>query len=310
MASGKYIIIGDSDMSYDFSQMPRFLQELKRGYDLVVGCRMPRGGGTIQPGAMPFLHRWLGNPLLSLLGRLFFRVDIIDFHCGIRAFRRECIPGLGLQTTAMEFCTEMIVKASLAGLKIGQVPVTLRPDARNRPPYLRTWRDGWRNLRFMLLHAPRWLFLYPGLVMTAFSIIAFIALLVGPVEVGKIRFDTHTLLVAAVGILVGFEITLMGLFSEVFSRRFGLLPPNKLSEKILRIGPFEKGLLVGGIVLAGGLFCLFMAFLTWRSVDYGNMNYPDTLRLVIPAVTCMSLGVEIIFGGFLLAVLDLSTPRD
>jgi hypothetical protein len=162
----------------------------------------------------------------------------------------------------------------------------------------------------MLLHAPRWLFLYPGLVMTAFSIIAFIALLVGPVEVGKIRFDTHTLLVAAVGILVGFEITLMGLFSEVFSRRFGLLPPNKLSEKILRIGPFEKGLLVGGIVLAGGLFCLFMAFLTWRSVDYGNMNYPDTLRLVIPAVTCMSLGVEIIFGGFLLAVLDLSTPRD
>ena len=307
-ARGKYVLIGDSDMSYDFSQMPRFLQELERGNDVVVGCRVPRGGGTIQPGAMPFLHRWFGNPLLSLLGRVFFRVNIIDFHCGIRAFRRDCILRLGLQTTGMEFASEMIVKASLAKLRIGQVPVTLRPDARKGPPHLRTWHDGWRHLRFMLLHAPRWLFLYPGLAMTAFSMVVFIALLFGPVEIGKVRFDTNTLLMATVGILVGFEIMLLGLFSEVFSRRFGLLPPSELSGKILRVGPFEKGLLAGGIMFCGGLFCLFIAFLKWRSIDYGNLSYPDTLRLIIPAVTCMSLGIEIIFGGFLLAVLDLVAP--
>jgi hypothetical protein len=268
---------------------------------------MPRGGGTIQSGAMSFLHRWLGNPLLSFLGRLFFRVKISDFHCGIRAFRREAILGLGLQTTGMEFATEMIIKANLAGLEIGQIPVTLRADGRNRSSHLQTWHDGWRHLRFMLLHAPRWLFLYPGFIVTVFSIIIFTALLFGPVMVGGVRFDTHTLLVATVGILVGFEIMLLGLFSEVFSRRLGLLPPSKLSGNILRAGPFEKGLLVGGIVFAGGLLCLLIAFLKWKSVDFGDLSYPGALRLVVSAVTGMSLGVEIIFGGFLLAVLDLGT---
>ena len=302
-ARGKYVLIGDSDMSYDFSQMPRFWEQLRHGADLVVGCRMPRGGGTIQPGAMPLTHRYLGNPLLSLLGRIIFHIDLVDFHCGIRAFERERILALGLQTSGMEFATEMIVKARLAGLGIKQVPVTLRPDGRNRPPHLQTWQDGWRHLRFMLLHAPRWLFLYPGFALTAFSLGTFILLLSGPVVITKIRFDVNTLLVMAAGILAGFQVMVLGLFSEIFSRRFGLLPPSKLTERILGIGLFEKGIAIGGGILVAGFLYLIFARLKWKSTGFGNLSYPDTLRLTIPAVVGMCLGVQIMFGGFLLAVL-------
>jgi glycosyltransferase involved in cell wall biosynthesis len=309
-ASGKYILVGDSDMSYDFKQMPRFLEKLRLGHELVMGCRMARGGGTIMPGAMPFLHRWLGNPILSTLGRVLFRTDILDFHCGIRAFDRERVLTLGLRTPGMEFASEMVVKATLAKLRFAQVPVTLRPDGRNRPPHLRTWHDGWRHLRFMLLHAPRWLFLYPGLAMMVLSIIAFATLLPGPVKLGGIRLDTNTLLVCAIGIMAGFQVTLMGLFSEMFSRSTGLLPPSKLADRLFKADPFEMGILLGGPLLLGGATCLFLALAKWKNVGFGDLTYPDTLRLIVPSVTGMSLGIQIMFGGFLLAVLGVNADSD
>jgi glycosyltransferase involved in cell wall biosynthesis len=304
-AQGKYVLMGDSDSSYDFTQMPRFLEKLRQGYDLVMGCRMERGGGTILPGAMPPLHRWLGNPVLSGLGRFFFHINITDFHCGIRAFNRARLLALQLWTPGMEFASEMIVKAALARFKLAEVPVTLRPDGRNRPPHLKTWRDGWRHLRFMLLHAPRWLFLYPGLTLMTFALVAFTVLLFGPLSVGGVRFDTNTWLVTAMGILVGFQIALFGLFSEVFCRTSGLLPPGKLAIGILRIEPFEKGLLLGATLFMTGAICLLIALAKWKAAGFGDLSYPGTLRWVIPSVTGMSLGIQVVFGGFLLAVLGL-----
>jgi hypothetical protein len=308
-ARGKYVIMGDSDLSYDFSQLPAFLAKLRNNDELVMGCRLPRGGGAIDLGAMPFLHRWLGNPALSWLGRRLFGADIIDFHCGMRGFNRERILGLNLQTPGMEFATEMIVKASLAGCRVAQVPVRLRRDGRDRPPHLRTWRDGWRHLRFMLLHAPRWLFLYPGLTALLFSSFVFAVLLTGPVRLGHARFDTNTLLVATAGILGGFQVALMGLFSETFAARSGLLPGNRLTDWLLRVGPFEKGIFAGGSLFLAGMACLVGAFLKWRATGFGNLTYPDTLRLVVPAVAGMSLGIQVVFGGFLLAVLGLNTGK-
>jgi glycosyltransferase involved in cell wall biosynthesis len=304
-ARGKYVVMGDSDMSYDFTQMPRFLEKLRQGHELVMGCRMERGGGTILPGAMPFLHRWLGNPVLSSLGRVLFRTPIIDFHCGIRGFDRERVLALGLCTPGMEFASEMVVKASLARFKIAQVPVTLRPDGRNRPPHLRTWRDGWRHLRFMLLHAPRWLFLYPGLAIMLLATAAFAVLLAGPVNFRGMKFDTNTLLVCSVGIMAGFQITLMGIFSELFSRSMGLLPPNKLVDRILKAEPFNKGILIGGPLFVAGVVCLFLALVKWKDTGFGSLTYPDTLRLVISSVIGMSLGIQIMFGGFFLGVLGV-----
>jgi hypothetical protein len=306
-ARGKYVVMGDSDLSYDFSQLPAFLEKLRNNDELVMGCRLPRGGGAIQEGAMPFLHRWLGNPALSGMGRLLFRSGIIDFHCGMRGFNRERILGLNLKTPGMEFATEMIVKACLAGCRVTQVPVTLRRDGRDRPPHLRTWRDGWRHLRFMLLHAPRWLFLYPGAATLAVFSLLFATLLAGPVTLGGVRFDTNTLLLATVGILGGFQVALMGLFSETFAAKAGLLPANKLTDWVGRVSPFETGILAGcGLFLAGAV-CFAAALLKWKAAGFGNLTYPDTLRMIIPAATGMSLGVQVVFGGFLLAVLGLDT---
>lgn len=308
-AHGKYVLMGDGDMSYDFTQMPRFLEKLREGKDLVMGCRMASGGGTIERGAMPFLHQWLGNPILSKLGRIMFGTGIRDFHCGIRAFNRERVLALGLRTQGMEFASEMVVKAALAEFHIAQVPVTLRPDGRNRPPHLRTWRDGWRHLRFMLLHAPRWLFLYPGLALMIFSTLFFLILLAGPLNVGNVRFDTNTLLMAGMGILVGFQITMFGLFSEVFSRTSGLLPPTRLVDRILKMEVFEKGIIFGGLMFVAGAGCLIVAFAKWKAIGFGDLSYPDTLRLIVPSATWMSLGIQIIFSGFLLAVLGLKVDR-
>jgi glycosyltransferase involved in cell wall biosynthesis len=309
-ARGKYVIMGDGDLSYDFTQMPGFLEKLRQGEELVMGCRLPRGGGCIQPGAMPFLHRWLGNPVLSGIGRLLFGVGITDFHCGIRAFDRQRLLDLDLRTPGMEFASEMVVKARLAGLRISEVPVTLRPDGRNRPPHLKTWRDGWRHLRFMLLHAPRWLVLYPGIVITLLALACFILLLMGPVQIGRARFDTNTLLVAHVGVLAGVQVILLGLFSEVFSRRLGLLPSSRAVERLLESGPFEKGIFIGGSLFLSGLACLTVAFFKWHAVGFGDLTYPDTLRLVIPGATGMALGLQVVFGGFVLAALGFNSTAN
>ncbi|MSU55226.1 MAG: glycosyltransferase family 2 protein [Candidatus Taylorbacteria bacterium] len=299
---GRYVLIGDSDMSYNFLQMPLFLKKLHKGYDLVVGCRMPKGGGEIKSGAMPILHRYLGNPFLSWLGRLLFKTQIVDFHCGLRAFDREKILSLNLKYRGMEFASEMIVKSKLAGLKIAQVPVTLRRDGRKRNSHLNTWGDGWKHLRFMLLHAPRWLFLYPGVALCLLSALVFGWLAYSPVLINGIRFDTNTLMISSVGILIGFQILTFGLVAEIVSARSLRLPQSFMARKILKIGPFETGIFAGLGFFIAGLICLSLAFIKWKNVGFGNLSYPDTLRLVIPAVTAISLGVQVVFGGFLLGI--------
>ena len=217
VAKGNYVLMGDADGSYDFGELSSFLFRLREGADLVMGCRLPKGGGVIKPGAMPWKHRWIGNPVLSYLGKFFFKAPIDDFHCGLRAFRRDAILGLNLDSTGMEFASEMVVRSVIARLKIEQIPITLRPDGRIRSPHLRSWRDGWRHLRFMLLFSPKWLFLVPGLVLTVVGTLGFFALLVGPISIGHVTFDTNTLLVCSAAILVGFQIVFFAIFTMVFA---------------------------------------------------------------------------------------------
>lgn len=304
-ARGKYVLMADSDMSYDFSEMPRFLELLRQGNELVMGCRLPKGGGVIYPGAMPWSHRWIGNPLLSGLGRLFFNAPTIDFHCGIRAFDKAKMLSLNLTTAGMEFASEMIVKSNFANLRMAQVPVTLRPDGRARPPHLRTWRDGWRHLRFMLLYCPRWLFFYPGIFLLALCAAAFLFLLPAPRSVAEIVFDTNTLLVAGTGVIMGFQIVLLAIVMEVFARSAGLLPRNKLVDRISGGSPFETGLLTGGAIGLVGLGYLLYAVNVWKGTGFGDLSYPESLRLIIPAIIAMCIGLQTIFGGFVLAVLGL-----
>ena len=307
--SSTYVLMGDADGSYDFRELPRFLAKLRGGAELVMGCRLPSGGGTILPEAMPWKHRWIGNPVLSRIGRLFFYAPVNDFHCGLRAFRRDAILGIDLHCTGMEFASEMVVKATLAGLKIDQVPVTLRPDRRNRPSHLRSWRDGWRHLRFMLLFTPKWLFLVPGGLLTAVGTLGFAPLMAGPVTVGGVTFDTNTLLVCSVAIITGVQTIFFGLFTKLFAVHQGLLPPNDRIMGLLKGHPVEWGIGLGLFALLVGLGYLTGAILLWQKVGFGELSYPDSLRIVIPAVTAIALGVQFVFSGFALAVLDLSRPH-
>jgi len=307
-AKGKFIIIADSDLSYDLTELSRYVEGLQNGWDLVIGCRLPSGRGTIHPGAMPFLHRWVGNPVLSALGRVFFNSNIHDFHCGIRAFQRDKILGLNLTTPGMEFSSEMIVKAHLAGLSISEVPATLRKDGRTRSPHLRTWRDGWRHLRFMLLYAPNWLFLYPGLGIFLMSLSVFLFLLRDPLVVGNIKFDTNTLLAAGMGILVGVQIISLATFINVYTRGHGLLPPDSFYQKLAKSRPFESGLAVGFSVGILGTIYLVRAFLEWKAVGFGDLPYSQGLRLIIPSVVLIALAPQAAFTGFVLAVLGIHTP--
>jgi len=302
-AQGTYIIMGDADDSYDFSATFPFIQKLREGYDLAMGCRLPKAGGTIMPGAMPWLHRWLGNPALSGLGRLFFQCPVTDFHCGFRAFKRDFCLKLDLQTSGMEFASEMVIKSTLLGAKIAEIPITLYKDGRNRRPNLNTWRDGWRHLRFMLMYSPRWLFFVPGsLLLIVGSLIGGI-LLAGPLTIGGITFDTNTLLVAAMAILVGFNLMSFGVFSKIIAISTKLLPQDPLLEKLSRTFSLEMGIFCGAFVTLLGASLLGLGMLHWQSHNYGNLSYPESLRLVIPGTTALTLGVEIIFSSFLISIL-------
>jgi glycosyltransferase involved in cell wall biosynthesis len=306
-ARGKYVLMGDADGSYDFRELPNFLQHLRQGKKLVMGCRLPVGGGVIEEGAMPWLHRWIGNPVLSSLGKMFFQSSMDDFHCGLRAFDREAILDLDLQCTGMEFASEMPVKASLANLPVHQIPITLRPDKRSGAPHLRSWRDGWRHLRFMLLFSPKWLFFIPGIILFSVGLFGFIALMLGPLDIAGITFDTNTLLVCAAMLLVGFQALFFAIFTKAFAVRFGILPPDRRFNAILDSHTVEIGI-VGGILLALlGAGYLVAAVLYWQNVSFGDLPYAESLRIVIPAVTAIALGMQSIFGGFLLAILNL--PR-
>jgi hypothetical protein len=304
-ASGTYVLMGDADGSYDFRELPRFLAKLRAGADLVMGCRLPSGGGRVLPGAMPWKHRWIGNPVLSSLGRLFFHAPVKDFHCGMRAFRRDAIVALDLHGSGMEFASEMVVKSTLAGLKIDQMPITLRPDRRSRPSHLRSWRDGWRHLRFMLLFTPTWLFLVPGGSLTIAGAFGFAALSSGPVTVSGVTFDTNTLLVCSMAIITGAQTLFFGLFTKLFAIHRGLLPRNERITRLLKSHPVEWGIGLGLLTLLVGLAYLAGAVLLWRGAGFGELSYPDSLRIVIPAVTAIALGVQFVFSGFVLAVLDL-----
>jgi glycosyltransferase involved in cell wall biosynthesis len=293
-AYGQYIIMGDADDSYDFTNLNAFVEKLRNGYDLVMGNRFK---GGIKPGAMPFLHKYLGNPVLTWLGKIFFGSPCNDFHCGLRGFRKDSIESLDLRTTGMEFASEMVVKASLRGLKITEVPTVLSPDGRSRPPHLKTWRDGWRHLRFLLMYSPRWLFLYPGLILMFGGLLATMWLLGQP--------KVHTLLYSAMAIIIGFQIVSFAIFTKVFAITEGLLPEDKKINKFLSYINLETGLIIGVFLVLSGLVGSIYALRIWQSSSFGQLDPATTMRIVIPSVTALSLGIQNIFSSFFLSVLGL-----
>ena len=304
-ARGTFVLMGDADDSYDFGEVSRFVPLLRDGYDLVQGCRLPAGGGVIMPGAMPWLHRWLGNPVLSWVARRWFRTSIHDIYCGMRAFRKDSYTRLSQRCTGMEFATEMIVKASLYDLRIGEVPITLHPDGRrSHPPHLRTFRDGWRTIRFFLLCSPRRLFLGPGVLLAALGLLGY-ALAMPAVTIRGATFDAHTLLFASLALLTGYQAVLYGLFAKVFAASEGLLPPDLAVTRIRNLLSLERGLAIGAVLGSLGLLLLAKAVLIWLEAGLGRLDYASTMRVVVPGVTLTSLGVQTVLGAFLLSILEL-----
>lgn len=299
---GKFIIIGDADDSYDFGNLGPFVEKLREGFDLVMGNRFK---GGIKPGAMPPLHRYLGNPVLTAIGRLFFDSPCGDFHCGLRGFDRAAILALDLRTTGMEFASEMVVKATLHKLRIAEVPTTLSPDGRSRAPHLRSWRDGWRHLRFLLLFSPRWLFLYPGALLMLIGLATGLWLLPGQRTIDGVNFDIHTLLFAALAVIIGFQAINFAVFTKVFAISEGLLPEDDRFSRALRFVSLEVGLVVGGLLLLVGIAGAIYALSGWGTRSFGNLDPTRTMRVVIPSITCLTLGVEIILSSFFLSILGM-----
>jgi hypothetical protein len=305
-AHGEYVIMGDADDSYDFTNLMPFIIELRKGYDLVMGNRFK---GGIAPGAMPPLHRYLGTPVLSFIGRLFFRSSIGDFNCGLRGFRRDSAIALGLQATGMEFASEMIVKAALAKQKISEVPTTLDKDGRSRPPHLNTWRDGWRHLRFLLLFSPRWLFFIPGMVLLVLGIGLGAAVATGPLTIGGVSFDVDTLVACGAMVDIGFQAVLFWLFTQVYAGAEGFLPTEPKVQTLLGKLSLERGLLAGAVVGLAGLVGLVFSLTYWQGHAFGHLNYEHALRLMVPSVTALVLSCQIILGTFFLSILGIKQTR-
>jgi len=301
-ARGKYIMMGDADDSYDFGHAPRFVAELRKGADVVMGNRF-RGG--IQKDAMPPLHRYFGNPALTKLGQLFFGSPVGDFYCGLRAFRKDAYERMGLRTTGMEFATEMVVKATLLRMHIAEVPTTLSPDGRSRPPHLRTWRDGWRTLRFFLLYSPRWLFLYPGLLLMLAGLAACAWLIPGPRPFAGTVLSVDTLLFAAVAVILGFQAVTFALFTKLFAISEGLLPEDPRLTKAFQYITLETGILVGSGLFLLGLGGSIWAVRYWGLHHFGPLDIEWIMHRVIPAVLSLSLGGQVIFASFFMSVLGL-----
>jgi glycosyltransferase involved in cell wall biosynthesis len=305
-ARGRFVVMGDSDDSYDFSQLDGFVEKLRAGQQLVMGNRFL---GGIAPGAMPSLHRYLGNPVLSMVGRVFFGSSCGDFHCGLRGFDRDAILGLDLQAQGMEFASEMVVKATIRRLRIAEVPTTLSPDGRSRPPHLRSWRDGWRHLRFLLLFSPRWLFLLPGVALFAAGLAMMVWLLPAPRHIAGITLDIHTLYYASLAVMVGFHSMLFWVFTKVYGVREGIVPPDPLFNAILRFVTLETGLIVGGTLLLLGLALGVYALGAWGSVEFGVLAPERAMRLVIPSGTAILLAFHIMYAAFFLSVLEIRSSR-
>jgi len=304
-ARGKFIIIGDCDESYDFLEIPKFVDKLRQGYDLVQGCRLPSGGGKILTGAMPFLHRWLGNPLFSVLVRHMFAAPIHDVYCGMRGFTREHYLRLDQRCTGMEFATEMIIKSAIFGARVAEVPVTLHPDGRrSHPPHLRTFHDGWLTLRFLLVYSPRWLFLYPGIALVFLGLFGYFLAIPGAV-IGGARLDAHTLLFASLAILLGYQSIAFAVFTKTFAIGERLLPSDPRLARLFEVVTLERGLLLGLGTFAIGIVLLLVAVNDWRLARFGPLDYPHTMRLVIPGVTLTALGFQTILSGFFISILRM-----
>ena len=301
-ARGRYVIMGDADDSYDFAHLDAFVEQLRQGADLVMGNRF---AGGIAEGAMPPLHRYLGNPVLSLIGRVFFRTKIRDFHCGLRGFSRQKMLDLNLHTTGMEFASEVVVRSVLAGYRIVEVPTTLAKDGRSRPPHLRSWRDGWRHLRFLLLYSPRWLFLVPGLVLAVLGAIGSLVLLITPVTVGSVTFDIGTLLYANAALVVGVQAVSFALLTKVYAMEEGFLPRDRRMDRVASWLGLETGLIAGGALIILGVLAAVLSLNFWNKSDFGELNASDTVRVVVPAAVGFMLGAQVALNSFFLSILGL-----
>lgn len=301
-AYGKYVIMGDADDSYDFLHLMPFVEKLREGYDLVMGDRF---AGGIEEGAMPWSHKYIGNPVLSFIGRLFYKSKIRDFHCGLRGYNRESMLNLHLQTTGMEYASEMVVKSELNGLKIAEVPTTLSKDGRSRPPHLRSFRDGWRHLKFLLMYAPNWLLLYPGFIFLILGLVLGGTIVVDKITINNINFSIHTLLYCACLIIIGLSILQMYLIVKAYAYNHNFLPKKQTDwnhkireDRIIAIG---AGIVILGIVLS------IIAVETWKASSMGDLNAEQTMRIVIPAVLCLIVGFQSIFTGFMVGVMKIRT---
>lgn len=301
-ARGRYIIMADADDSYDMTALMPFLERLRAGADLVMGNRF-RGG--IAPGAMPLLHRLLGNPVLSFTGRLFFGSKIGDFHCGLRGFSRDSVLRLGLQATGMEFASELVVKATLAGQRVEEVPTTLAPDGRSRPSHLRSWRDGWRHLRFLLIFSPRWLFFYPGLALLVLGLGIGIAITPGPLAIGGIKLDVDTLAGAAAMVIIGVQGVLFAIFTSVYASNEGFLPRSAAVARLLRMWTLERGLAVGAALGLAGVAGGIASLTIWSGVAFGRLPYDSVLRVVLPSATALVTSCQLVLGTFFLSILGI-----
>lgn len=304
-ASSPWIIMGDSDDSYDFSHISGFIEKLKEGNDLVMGCRLPTGGGKILPGAMPWKNRWIGNPVLSFLGRTLFQTPVHDFHCGMRAFTKKAYDAMQLHTTGMEFASEMVMKATLWKMKVVEVPITLHPDGRSRPPHLKPWRDGWRHLRFMLIYSPRWLFLIPGLIMMLLGLIATLALYSGPITIKDVVLDVGTMLLTAMLLIIGFQLVVFAFLAKIFAIGAELMPEDKKLNLLFRYITLEKGLAVSAMSVGCGLLVLIAAFIKWKLAHFGFISYSENMHRLILGMTWCVLGIQGIFASFFFSVLGL-----
>ena len=304
-AQGRFVIMGDADESYDFAEAPKFVEKLRQGYDLVQGCRLPSGGGSVAPGAMPVTHRWIGNPMFSLMARVMFRAPIHDIYCGLRGFTKAFYETLQMRCTGMEFATEMIIKASLRRARITEVPITLHPDGRKaHAPHLRTIRDGWRTLRFFLMYSPRWLFAFPGILLGLLGVGGYLLTLLGASFSG-ITLGAHTMLVAGMLIILGFNIFISGLIAKTFAIKEGFLPSDPKLTRFFKIATLERGLLLGTAGIAAGAVCIFSVLRHWVGIHFAHLNYESTMPWIGTGILFIILGAQLIFSSFLVSLVGI-----
>lgn len=305
-ARGRYVLMADADDSYALDRPEAFLTALRAGNDLVMGNRF---AGGVESGAMPALHRYLGNPVLSAVGRVFFRIPVRDFHCGMRAFDRDKAIDLDLRSSGMEFASELVVKFALAGHRVTEVPTTLARDGRDRPPHLRSWRDGWRHLRFLLLFSPRWLFLYPGALLTLVGAVLTARLVAGPVSIGPAVLDVQSLLLASTAVVIGVQALLFAVLSRTYAAGRGMLPTTGHLLTVDHPQALERGAGVGVALLMAGVVGVLVAITRWAGDDFGPLDASQSLRLAIPSALALSLGAEVLMASFFVGLLHLDTDH-